>query len=255
TGRRTLPATEINFDVPLVDLVLLGGQGGMLQLYTSSGIAVTVAPDKEFQLQMKLQVYNLNPHANIWEPLVERFEAGISGNVTSSTYKIKVDRFDYVFSPDNMKLLSQLAADFSPTSKLHKQLRKKLRNNVRKVLTGEKPLEDGMGGDTLGSMMNIQQVSLVQFPHYNEDDKICAFVVVTNYLNESLEVDGKTVEPRGGRLEFAATSRSGVVRRCGVVGDGMTIHWAKSPLYVRGHDMLAEVRLELSRGEEDFRLH
>ncbi|KAF5223643.1 hypothetical protein ECC02_003375 [Trypanosoma cruzi] len=255
TGRRTLPATEINFDVPLVDLVLLGGQGGMLQLYTSSGIAVTVAPDKEFQLQMKLQVYNLNPHANIWEPLVERFEAGISGNVTSSTYKIKVDRFDYVFSPDNMKLLSQLAADFSPTSKLHKQLRKKLRNNVRKVLTGEKPLEDGMGGDTLRSMMNIQQVSLVQSPHYNEDDKICAFVVVTNYLNESLEVDGKTVEPRGGRLEFAATSRSGVVRRCGVVGDGMTIHWAKSPLYVRGHDMLAEVRLELSRGEEDFRLH
>ncbi|RNF03403.1 hypothetical protein TraAM80_05766 [Trypanosoma rangeli] len=255
TGRYALPATEMNFEVQLVDLLFLGSDGGMLQLHAASGLRVVVASDQDFYLHVKLQMFNLNHHAAVWEPLVERLEGHLSGNLASSTYKIKLDHVDYVFSPGNMKLLLQLAADFSPTSELQKQLRKKFRQADGQAPTGEK-LPETPTGKALASMQEAPNTPSAESSLEAADDHICAFVVVVNHFNEPLEIGDRTVEPRGGRLEFPSTSRNVFVRRCGAgVGDGVTVNCTKSPLCVRGHEMLVEVRVKLSRGERPFHLH
>ncbi|RNF13337.1 uncharacterized protein Tco025E_06213 [Trypanosoma conorhini] len=248
TGRQALPATEMNFEVQLVDLLFLGSDGGMLQLRAVNGLRLVVASDLDFHLQVKLQMFNLNHHAAVWEPLVERLEGNLSGNLASSTYKIRLDHVDYVFSPHNMKLLLQLAADFSPNSALQKQLGKKFRK------IAEEAPSQGPADVALASVRGaITSAPALGSPSSNH---VYALVVVVNHFTESLEVDGGTVGPCGGKLEFQTTSRNVFLRRTGAgARSGVTINCAKSPLCVRGNEMLVEVRVELSRREQSFRLH
>ncbi|SCU67195.1 N-terminal region of Chorein, a TM vesicle-mediated sorter/Integral peroxisomal membrane peroxin, putative [Trypanosoma equiperdum] len=247
TGKMALPETNVWFAVDPVDILLLSDSGGMLQLRCVAPFETSYTADKGLHTHMKLQVRNLNDNAAVWEPLVEHITMTFGGDVRTSAYWIKVEKFDYVLSPMNVKLLRKLSEDFSPTSELQRQLRRKFRGNGHSLLqTDDETLDEVGGRDTSAEV--AEGVC-------DDGHKYVAYVEVHNYFSESLEFDGLPIEPRGRSVATNVNKNYGTLRRTHSVSSvGVTINWFRSPLYVRYPDMVVRVQTTLSHREGSKRL-
>jgi vacuolar protein sorting-associated protein 13A/C len=126
TGYESLPAMDFRVEVPLVDGILFGSSGDMAHVYIRN-VLLSVDPSMELQLTLRMSLYGFSNVAAVWEPVVEQFDATITGSVSTHDYRIRMDRLDYVLSPQNIRLLYGMVGDYGSATALQKQLRKRFR--------------------------------------------------------------------------------------------------------------------------------
>lgn len=126
TGRDSMPAMDIQIEVSLIDGIVLGSSGSMVHLYLKNAL-LSVDPAMALQLNVKAMLHGFSNSVVVWEPIIEQFEGIITGNVVTHDYRIRIDRLDYVVSPQSIQLLSNIAADYSSATALQKHLRKRFR--------------------------------------------------------------------------------------------------------------------------------
>lgn len=131
TGYDSLPAIDFRVEVPLVDGILFGSSGDMVHLYMRN-VLLSVDPSMGLQLTLRMSLYGFSNAAAVWEPMVEQFDATITGSVSTHDYRIRMDRLDYVLSPQNIRLLRDMVADYGAATALQKQLRKRFRRQKQK---------------------------------------------------------------------------------------------------------------------------
>ncbi|CAJ1987669.1 N-inal region of Chorein a TM vesicle-mediated sorter [Leishmania donovani] len=126
TGHDHVPAMNFWVEVPLIDGIVFGSKSDMAHVFMRN-VLLSVDPSMDLQLTLRASLYGFSNTAAVWEPLVEHFDANISGSVKAHDYTVRTDRFDYVVSPQNIRLLSGMAADYGAATALQKQLRKRFR--------------------------------------------------------------------------------------------------------------------------------
>nr|CCC92317.1 conserved hypothetical protein [Trypanosoma congolense IL3000] len=247
TGKAALPETNAWFTIEPSDILLLGDSGEMLQIRCVTPLDASFTVDRGLQVQMKLQVRNLNHNSAVWEPLVEHLTATLGGDVLTSAYWLKIDRLDYVVSPENVELLKNLLEDFSPVSDLQKQLQRKFHESVCSASQHASedhagPCDDGACKQPAEAKNTVEGIGV-------------AYVEVQNFFNEPLDFDGQPIGPRGGQLSLEKGSNSAELRRT-QRGDsaGVRIDWMRSPKYVRYPDIVIQVQTKLSHREDYKRL-
>ncbi|KAH8609144.1 putative Vacuolar sorting associated 13 protein C terminal [Trypanosoma vivax] len=284
TGKSTLPETTVRAEIQQLDVLFLGDRGGMLQLRLPNSTKVTFSAEQGVSFHVRMQLRNLNQSAAVWEPLVERFEANVVANIQTSSFKLDVDKLDYVVSPENVRLLKELAEDFSPTSELQRQLRRKgwasAEPPSRNLVTVESR-NRGHGSVAVGAVDEDEEgvegrhtlpeeqcpvpevcempCSLVGGQESVKDcvsNNFTAHIIFENLFSDPVEFEGMTADPCGGILKFHTTKHYGVLR-CEVNKDaaatsgGITINWVRPPLYVRGPDVMVEVKVQLTCRKQD----
>ncbi|CAG9572113.1 conserved hypothetical protein [Leishmania major strain Friedlin] len=126
TGHDHVPAMNFWVEVPLIDGIVFGSRSDMAHVFMRN-VLLSVDPSMDLQLTLRASLYGFSNTAAVWEPLIEHFDANISGSVKAHDYTVRTDRFDYVVSPQNIRLLSGMAADYGAATALQKQLRKRFR--------------------------------------------------------------------------------------------------------------------------------
>ncbi|CBZ25256.1 conserved hypothetical protein [Leishmania mexicana MHOM/GT/2001/U1103] len=126
TGYDHVPAMNFWVEVPLIDGIVFGSKGDMAHVFMRN-VLLSVDPSMDLRLTLRASLYGFSNTAAVWEPLVEHFDANISGSVNVHDYTVRTDRLDYVVSPQNIRLLSGMAADYGAATALQKQLRKRFR--------------------------------------------------------------------------------------------------------------------------------
>nr|CAJ2470207.1 unnamed protein product [Leishmania braziliensis] len=126
TGHDHVPAMHFWVEVPLIDGVVFGSKSDMAHVFVRN-VLLSVDPSMDLQLTLHTSLYGFSNTAAVWEPVVEHFDASISGSVKTHDYKVRTDRFDCVVSPQNIRLLSGMVADYGDATALQKQLRKQFR--------------------------------------------------------------------------------------------------------------------------------
>ncbi|KAG5504216.1 hypothetical protein JIQ42_06048 [Leishmania sp. Namibia] len=126
TGHDHVPAMNFWVEVPLIDGVVVGSKSDMAHIFMRN-VLLSVDPSMDLKLTLRMSLYSFSNTAAVWEPLVEQFDATITGSVKAHNYKMFTDRFDYVLSPQNIRLLKGMAADYGDATVLQKHLRKQFR--------------------------------------------------------------------------------------------------------------------------------
>ncbi|KPA77884.1 hypothetical protein ABB37_06676 [Leptomonas pyrrhocoris] len=126
TGYDSLPAIDFRVEVPLVDGILFGSTGDMAHIYMRN-VLLSVDPAMDVQLTLRMFLDGFSNAAAVWEPAIEQFDATVTGSVSTHDYRIRMDRLDCVLSPQNIRLLSNMIADYGAATALQKQLRKRFR--------------------------------------------------------------------------------------------------------------------------------
>ncbi|GET87435.1 hypothetical protein, conserved [Leishmania tarentolae] len=142
TGHDHVPAMNFWVEVPLIDGIVFGSKSDMAHVFMQN-VLLSVDPSMDLQLTLRASLYGFSNTAAVWEPLVEHFDANISGSAKTHNYTVRTERLDYVVSPQNIRLLSGMAADYGAATALQKQLRKRFRRQ-KKLRTQQTAPSQGM---------------------------------------------------------------------------------------------------------------
>ncbi|KAG5508787.1 hypothetical protein JKF63_05286 [Porcisia hertigi] len=151
TGHDHVPAIDFRVEVPLIDVIMIGSKSDMAHIFMRN-VLLSINPSMDLDLVMRMSICGFSNAAAVWEPLIEQFDATISGSVKSHDYKVHTDRFDYVVSPHSLRLVSGMAADYGDAAALQKKLRKRF--------SRQKQLRMQLAAPIQGSRMYADAVAL-----------------------------------------------------------------------------------------------